>query len=157
MKNILWTQGETSTSSDVFVIDGKLNSDNGIENETAYKKLILASNRESKHQNVVSILHWRGIIKTTQFKYTYKENEGIYFQSAYQTKDDLNRSIAFMFYCDTNDINVAIETFISYSQMAKRTAVNSELKALSIMFHLNKYVITLVIISALIYIIWKVI
>lgn len=142
MESILWSQGLTPTEDSVFVINGKMNRDEGSDtNQLAYNKLIQMSKQPAIHPEVVHFLHKKGYVASRQLMIAHKKGEGIFFKSVYQSLDEAGRNVAYMFYSKTDDINHAYQVFLQYSNMADRVVFESEQKVLALLFKLNKYII----------------
>lgn len=125
-------------------------------NQEAYDKLVAMSNRRAKHPEIVQVLKKQKLISTSQFKMTYVKDEGIYFQSVYKSLDDMGRHIAYMFFCNTNDIEQACETFRSYSEKAARKIEENELKIIDLLFNLNRYALWVGVTVLVAFVLWKV-
>lgn len=155
MESILWSQGLTPTEESVFVIDGKMNRDEGSDtNQLAYNKLIQMSEQPAIHPKVVLFLHKQGYIASRQLMIAHKKGDGIFFKSVYKSLDEAGRNVAYMFYCKTNDINHAYRVFQQYSNMADRVVFESEQKAMALLFKLNKYT-AIAVIATLALALWK--
>ena len=156
MKSILWSQGTSPTESSTFVINGTIKKEKYSEsNQKAYDKLISMS-EQILHAKITNLLYKRGLISSYQTKIAYKKGDGIFFKSIYKSLDEAGRNIPYMFYCQTDNIDVAYATFCRDSKMADREIYESEGKMLKLIFKLNKYTlisICLIIIA----IIWKII
>lgn len=140
MNSILWSQGETPIEGSSFVIDGIVQDKDSVEsNQIAYDKLIAQSNLSVFQSSAVRLLYKFGYIKSGQFKVTFKKGQGIFFSSVYKSVDEANRNIAYMFYCKTDDIDIAIKQFKNDSKKINREFLDSEIDSLKILFKLKQY------------------
>lgn len=123
MRTILWYQGSSTDSVDVYLLNGE-----SVVDENQKQAIIkeLSSYRKIK-------IHDIGIKKTKE-KNILSENakitrtdKGIFISSNFETTDVVGRKIVYEFYCESKDISTALEQLITISQKQDRKCNAAEL------------------------------
>ena len=127
IKTVLWAQNESSNKKDSFVINGDISAYASTpEQDEAYAQLTEAQKWEITYPKN------KGLFKTNKdpkINYSFifkKTNKGIYIESCFKEKDEVDRSMAYMFYTNSTNIEYAINILTDYSKKINRTCVDNE-------------------------------
>lgn len=131
MKTYLWTQSDSTTGKGVYVINGDLSYEDKTESQKEVSKYLFDFlDLEMCAKEKIKTAKREQKVCENLFV-SYKKNEGYFISSNYVTKDEVGRRITFQFFCETDDIDVAIEELKKYSEKAQRQCDEDELKIVS--------------------------
>lgn len=127
MKTILWCQGDSTSSPDMYVLNGEMVSD---ENQ---KQLLAGELSSCRSFGMYHKENFKKAKKEGRLKenaYVAYTDRGIFISSNFATCDVVGRQIVFEFYCETNDFSVAIKQLDEVSKHIKKECDNNELEEL---------------------------
>ncbi|MBQ0155827.1 MAG: hypothetical protein KBT22_04540 [Bacteroidales bacterium] len=127
MKTILWNQGESTNSKDLYYLDGIFIDDENLKRKLS-RELSSCRNFGMFHKNNIKKAKKEGRIKENS--YVAFTDNGIFISSNYKTTDIVGRQIIFEFYCETLDFETAIEQLIAISQKNGKVCDENELREL---------------------------
>lgn len=130
MNSILWSQSNSATSKDIYVINGVVSLDEQTnEQMSASNKLFECHEWGMFHKNSIQALKKNGKLLNNTFV-SYKKGEGFYLSSNYTNQDVVGRLIAFQFFCSTDDFVLAMDEFVRVSKLIDREYSTAELTVL---------------------------
>lgn len=127
MKTILWCQGESTNTPDLYFFKGEVITDID-QRLTLSRELSYYRDFGMYHKNNIKQGKKEERIKENTF-ISYTER-GIFISSNYLTEDEAKRQIVFEFYCETNDISSAIKELVKASQIINKECDIEELEEL---------------------------
>ena len=155
MDTILYTQNESGTIKNTFVVDGERFEEmtSGVASE-AFKFINKKSGEDGDFVWLISQLKKYGKIPSKNFKYK-KDNLGIFIKGCFQEKDELGRNMPYLFYTKSTSINEACLKLKEYANRLNRTCFESEI---SILENISKFVVMGICVSIILLIIllWKI-
>lgn len=128
MKNILWTQNESPTVRNSFVIDGILSKYSGLSEEDDALRLLTMGPQCNECSNFNYEKARQELGLSSNFKMNIPLGNGIFIQGLYEETDESGRKMPYMFlYTESDDINAAIKTLRDYSALTGKTLIEKDL------------------------------
>lgn len=139
MKAYLWTQGETPISPAIFVLNGDMQvADGSRAQEDAFSHMLESTRRKQLSPSLLHVLKQYLPISSSQWKVTYRSGEGIGFQSVFRDTDEVGRALPFIFWCDTDDWDVAGDILQKYARLVNRSFAPEDLQMFRLLFKLHR-------------------
>lgn len=154
IRSYLWSQAADNISNDIYVINGVMSCNpQSNEQQQASKLIFEGRSWELLHKSIIGSLKKKQLLHNNVY-ISYKKGKGFYISSNYLEKDVIGRRIAFQFFCETDNIDVAVEELKKASQVIDKTCDAKELERLvRIARHKDnrfyKWIIVVVILSLL--------
>lgn len=127
MKTILWCQGDSTSSPDLYVLNGEIVSD---ENQKQLLAGELSSCRSFGMYHKENFKKARKEGRLKENAYVAYTDRGIFISSNFATCDVVGRQIVFEFFCETKDFSIAISELEKVSEQNKRECDKKELEEL---------------------------
>lgn len=127
MKTILWCQGESTSSPDMYVLNGEVVSD---ENQKQLLAGELSSCRSFGMYHKENFKKAKKEGRLNENAYVAYTDRGIFISSNFATCDVVGRQIVFEFYCETSDIIEVLSALKECSSVINRECDEEEFEEL---------------------------
>jgi len=178
MKNILWTQNETPTKPNTFVIDGAVSQYCGRPDQDEAMRSLTMGPQSKQCENLEYSNARQQLGLSSNFMINVPFVNGIFIQGLYKERDESGRQMPYMFLTtETNDLASTIIKLREYSALVGKTLVETDLEQIPYLIEIlsnqkkkgssgivdfylrNKVVINslvaIVLLTIIIYIVWN--